>query len=50
MIVFGGYQTMDRYLLPETKVAKAGAKTQPNGIDKIASNERRLPRPVVVRD
>ncbi len=45
-IVFGGYQTMDRYLLPETNVANTGAKSQLDGIDKIASKERRL----VVKD
>ena len=45
-IVFGGYQTMDRYLLPETNVANTGAKSQLDGIDKIASKERKL----VVKD
>jgi hypothetical protein len=33
---------MDRYLLPETNVANTGAKSQLDGIDKIASKERKL--------
>ena len=37
---------MDRYLLPETNVANTGAKSQLDGIDKIASKERKL----VVKD
>jgi hypothetical protein len=45
-IVFGGYETMDRYLQPETNVPNTGAKSQLDGIDKIASKERKL----VVKD
>jgi hypothetical protein len=46
-IVLGGYQTVDRHLVPETNVANTGAKSELDGIDKIApAKERKL----VVKD
>ena len=45
-IVFGGYQTMDRYLIPEANVAKTGVDIQLEGLERIQSKERSL----VVKD